>query len=193
MSVKQEAKLMRRFPVAALVETAIFIAVAFVLSYVKMFRMPQGLSVTAASMLPIILIGVRRGRFFGFAGALVYSLLQMLQSFYAPPAGTALALVLMILLDYVVAYGVLGFSSFFPKNTKGILIAIPVCTALRFICHFASGIVLWGSYAEEGQAAWLYSLIYNGPALAVEAAIMMVAAFVLIKSNVIFYGIKGRT
>lgn len=190
MSFQQtfRSKLFQRL--VTLAEAAVFIAMALILSYIELYRMPQGGSVTPASMLPIILIGIRRGKAAGIGAAIVYSGLQMLQSFYAPPAGTAWAFALMILLDYVLAFGVLGLSGFFPKSGKGLMAAIPVCVALRFLCHFVSGIVLWGSYAKEGQAAWLYSLLYNGPVMAVEAAIMMVVAAALIKSKVVFYGIS---
>lgn len=189
MSVKQST-FSKRTPLVCLVETAILIAVAYVLSYIRIIKLPYGSSVTLVSMLPVMLAGIRNGKFYGFVGAFAYAGLQMLQGLYPTPANTALSFAVMILLDYVLAFGVLGVASLFPKTKRGVIASIPVCIGLRFLCHFFSGVIVWGS-AVEGMPAALYSLAYNGLPMLVEAAICLVVATLLLQSRALFYGLDG--
>ncbi len=169
-----------RTRIIGLVESALFIALAFVLSGIVLFPMPQGGAVTPLSMLPILLIGLRRGPYFGFASALVYSGLQMLQGFYAPPTRTFFWFLLVVLLDYVLAFGVLGLSSLFRRVPNQLLVAIPLCLGLRFLCHFLSGIVIWGESAGD-LPVWLYSLVYNGSYMGVELLVTFAVGLLIQK------------
>lgn len=85
---------------------------------------------------------------------------------YAPPAGTVLAFALCILLDYVIAFTILGAADLFAKPFSNRLVGYTVgalaVTFIRFVCSFLSGILIWDSFAPEGQPVWLYSLTYNG-------------------------------
>ena len=170
--MKKKAKGM--FNVRALVETALLVAAGFVLSYVKILSFPQGGSVTLLSMLPIVLIGIRRGPAWGFAGGFVYSILQLIQdggSFAIHPAAFAL--------DYLLPFTAMGLSGLFRKMGKGLLASVPVCLGVRFIFHFASGVILWAAYAPEGMNAYLYSLIYNGSYMGVELVTTFIAAVLM--------------
>jgi len=151
----------------ALIESSMLIAIGFILSYFTLFKMPQGGSVTPLSMLPILMIGLRHGLKFGLSGGFVYACLQMLQEFWPPPSGTAAAYIAVVLLDYVIAFTVLGLSGLFRGRQYGIVYAAPMCVLLRFLCHFVSGIVVWSAYAGE-TAAWVYSLSYNGSYMGIE-------------------------
>jgi len=162
----------------ALVESALLIAIGFVLSYITLIRMPQGGSVTPLSMLPILLIGIRHGIKWGLAGGFVYACLQMLQQFWPPPTGTVEGYIAVVMLDYILAFSVLGLSGIFKGKKYGLAIAAPICLALRFICHFISGIVVWGVFAE-GMPVWLFSLVYNGSYMGVEIVITTVVAIFL--------------
>ncbi len=127
--------------------------------------LPFGGTITV-SMLPIIYYSYRRGWIWGMGTGLVYSALQMLLGFYVPPANTVWALILCVLLDYVIAFTVVGVAELFAKpfgNKKllGYTVgAVAVCL-VRFASSFLSGVILWGSYAPEGMNVWAYSLIYN--------------------------------
>ncbi len=189
MSFKQESK--RGLQVAALTETALLIAIAYALSFIQPLKMPLGGAVTPFSMLPVMLAGIRNGKTYGLIGAFAYGGLQMLQGLWPTPANTALSFAVMIMLDYVLAFGVLGVSSFFPRTNKGFLTAVPVCAGLRFLCHYVSGLVIWGS-AIEGMPAALYSLLYNGAYMLADTAICMAVALVLVRSKVLFYGLDKR-
>ena len=153
----------------ALTESAIMIALATVLSLYAVFKLPNGGSVTIGSMIPILLISLRYPFHWSIAVAFAYSLVQMLTGFYAPPVENLINYILVVLLDYVVAFSVLcligpiyqSLGQAMPARYK-LVLAASLCFLLRFVCHFLSGIIIWGVYAPEGQAVWLYSLVYNG-------------------------------
>ncbi|MDR0325285.1 MAG: energy-coupled thiamine transporter ThiT [Oscillospiraceae bacterium] len=172
--------------ILALVESSLLVALGFVLSYVTLFEMPQGGSVTPLSMLPILMIGMRRGLKWGLAGGFVFACLQMLQKFWPPPTGTFLAYAAVVVLDYIAAFGVLGLSGFFKGRKYGLLYAIPLCMALRFLFHFASGLAIWHEYAGE-MPVWVYSLTYNGSYMVVEMAMTLVVGAVLCKTAPILF------
>ena len=174
----------------ALVESALLVALGFVLSYFTLFRMPQGGSVTPFSMLPILMIGLRHGPKWGLAGGFVYAGLQMLQQFWPPPTGTAAGYVAVVMLDYVAAFTVLGLSGFFKGKRYGLLFAAPLCIVLRFVSHFISGIIVWGIYAGE-LPVWLYSLTYNGSYMGIELVLTMVVGVVLCKTAPILFNLPN--
>lgn len=170
---------------------ALMIAVAVILSLVsKIIPAPwlQGGSVTLASAVPIIYVGIMLGTKWGLITSLVYALLQMMMGFYPPPTRNILSFILVVLLDYVIAYGVYGLGGlFFNKNKKyTIPLAGFVVTFLRYVCHIISGILIWGVYAPEGQGILAYSLIYNGTYMIPEIIITTVVLALLMKSKHIF-------
>ena len=131
-----------------LVECALMIALGTVLANIKIFEMPNGGSITLLSMLPFILVSYRHGTKWGLFTGFVNSLLQMLLGFYAPPAPGLLPLVGMILLDYVLAFTLLGLAGAIAKPFKNRLVGVAVGTAavcgIRFLCSFLSGVLIWG-------------------------------------------------
>lgn len=162
----------------------ILIALATVLSFVKLFDMPNGGSVTAGSMVPILLFSMMADFKWGVIQATVYGIIQMMIGWYAPPAGTVFSFVAVVLLDYIVAFGVLGLSGAISRKLGdkpwSVMAASFIVLFLRFLCHFATGILIWNSYAPEGQPVWLYSLLYNGGYMLFETIISMML-IILIK------------
>ncbi len=175
---------MKRSTTWILVECAMMIAMSTVLSMIQLFTMPQGGAVTCASMVPLILVSYRHGLKWGAGTAFVHSLLQMAIGFYPPPAQSFFAFVGVILLDYVLAFTVLGTASFFGKPFKKRVASVAVGAAavgiLRFLCSFLSGILIWSSYAPEGTPVWIYSLTYNGSYMLPEIIISVVVAMILV-------------
>lgn len=174
-----------------LAECALMIAAGTVLSQIKIFSMPFGGSVTLLGMLPFVLVSLRHGVKWGLATGFVNSLLQMLLGFYAPPANTVLAFAGVVLLDYVLAFTVLGLADAFARLFKNRLLGVCVGTAsvcaLRFLCSFLSGALLWGSYQSsyawaKGLSVWTYSLIYNGSYMLPELVLTTLAAALLYKA-----------
>ena len=176
---------MKKNTTVILVECALMIAMSTVLSMFKIFELPQGGAVTCASMVPLVLVSYRHGLKWGISTAFAHSLLQMIIQFNAPRANTFGAFVAVVLLDYVLAFTVLGTAAFFGKPFKsraasGAVGSVAVAF-LRFLCSFLSGILIWGSYAPEGTPVWIYSLTYNGSYMLPEAVITAVVAVVLIR------------
>ncbi len=160
----------------------ICIAMSFVLSYVRLFKMPQGGSVTLASMLPLMIYaymyGPKKGVFAGF----VYGLLEALQDpFIIHPA--------QFILDYPLAFAMIGFAGVFAslnikhEQTKFALGAI-FAVLLRYLCHVLSGVFAFGVYAMEANysSSLVYSLAYNSVVL-VDLAIALVAGVILFSSK----------
>ena len=166
-------------------ECALMIAVGTVLAQIKIFTMPYGGSVTLVSMLPFILVSFRHGVKWGLFTGFINGLLQLITDFYAPPSGTLIALVAMILLDYLLAFMCLGLACVFAKPFKNSKLGVGIGTAavcfMRFMCSFLSGALLWGSYQSYydwavGLSVWEYSFIYNASYMMPELLITTVAA-----------------
>lgn len=157
---------MRNQKTKTLVECAILVAVGLVLSQIKFAPWPQGGSITLCSMAPIVLLSLRHGWKWGLLSALTFSLLQMLiEGISTPPVTTLGWYIAVVLLDYVVAFTVLGLAGALlkglPKKAWAPAVASCCVTLLRYLCHIVSGMAIWGVYATI-QPVWLYSTVYNG-------------------------------
>ena len=175
----------------ALVESAILLAIGFILSYFTIFRMPQGGSVTPFSMLPVLMIGLRHGLKWGVGSGFVFACLQMLRQFWPPPTGTVEGYIAVVMLDYIVAFGVLGLSGLFKGKQYGLLYAAPICIILRFLSHFLSGIIVWNVYAGD-LPVWLYSLTYNGSYMGFELVLIMVIGTVLCTTAPFLFNVSPK-
>lgn len=171
--------------------SALLIALATVLMWVsKLIPAPwlQGGSVTIASMVPIVMVGIMFGTKWGLCSSLAYAIIQMMFGFYPPPTQTFLNFVLVILLDYIIAFGGLGLSGFFYKLSGKKTFSAPlsafIVTTLRYICHILSGVLIWGVYAEEGQTVLAYSLIYNGTYMIPEIIITTIVTALICRMKI---------
>ena len=148
-----------------IVECAILIAMAFALSFIKIIDMPYGGSVTAASMVPIIVAGYRHGLKWGLLTGFTYSILQLLIGLANVSYATSwVAAVAIILLDYVGAFTVLGLVGIFKKNknqTPVLVIGAAVVCVLRYICHVITGCTVWAGVSIPTADGMAYSLVYN--------------------------------
>ncbi len=171
-----------------LTTSAIMIALAAVLSYFTIFPAPNGGDITIGSMVPIVLVALLYNTKWGIFTAITYSVVNMLIKGVVTtlPAYTLSTYLLMILIDYILAFGVLGLAGFFyramGKKTWAMPVSAAIVTSLRFVCHFISGILLWGSYAPEGQSVYYYSLLYNGGYMVPEIVITTVIVALLSKT-----------
>ena len=178
---------------STLTECAVMLALAFALSCAKLFEMPIGGSVTVASMLPIMLISVKYGVRTGLATSLVYSFTQLMQAFASanvfPYCETATTLVVCILFDYIVPFSVLGLAGIFHrmKLTKNVEINVYLgiigVVILRFLCHFITGVAIWGQWAPDGMGKYLYSFLYNAGFLSIDFLICIVCAVFMFRKS----------
>ena len=175
-----------------LTECAIMLALATVLSFIKIIQMPMGGSVTLCSMLPIMLIGIKYGNLTGFSVGFMYSLIQLVMDL---PGGnvfyvsmSADVAIIIALFDYVVPFTGLGFAGTFRKVKTGKMlmlgayVGVAVTIIIRFICHFITGFTVWGQWAPEGMNKYYYSLMYNGTYLLPELGITLVVAIILLQT-----------
>lgn len=176
-----------RIKTRQLVESALMVAVATVLSLVKI-DLPFGGGVTLVSMLPLILISHRYGAGWGVFTAFVYSVIQLIFGLdnvgYATNAVMAVGI---IMLDYVLAYTVIGLSGMFGKSRASVAVGICFTFVLRFLCHYIAGAWIWGEWMPEkfmGMTMtnpWIYSALYNGWYMLVELIVTMIVAMLIYK------------
>lgn len=199
-----------------LVESAVMIALAAVLELVAKLiipEMPFGGQVTIVSMLPVVLVGWKYGIGNGLVTGFVYSLVQMalgvktISSLIMPASedylGSIGNVVLMFILDYIVAYTVLGLGAIYKNKIKNnsVSLALGAFTvlSLRYISHIISGYILYGAWAEwfftqDGFYSWgqtimntfsgnalslVYSIVYNGFYMIPEIIITTIVAVII--------------
>lgn len=166
-----------------LVEGAMMIALATILSFLK-FQTPfwaNGGSITAASMVPLLVFAYRWGGVKGIFVGAVYGLLQFLLGPYA-------AHPMSIVLDYPLAFGAIGALGFFATRDKDpedatIFIGIFIALGLRMVFHYISGVVFFASYAPEGWNPYWYSFVYNASYMVPEMIISCVV-FKLLRNQI---------
>ena len=146
---------------------ALSIALSFVLSCIRLYRMPQGGSVTPASMLPLMLFAASFGVGPGLLAGLVYGVLQYFQ-------GGWFLNVWQFALDYLLAFAALGLAGFARKLPEkwGLSIAMLIAVVGRALSATLAGIMFW-------DTAPLASLIYNGTYLIPEVIICMILGAII--------------
>jgi thiamine transporter len=166
----------RVFSTKIIAEIVVFVALATVLSHIKIFSLPQGGSVTAGSMVPILWLALRRGPKIGLFSATVYGLVQFAVDipYIAHP--------LQVVLDYPIAFGMLGLAGFFQNRP---FLGVNLGIIGRFLAHFISGFIFWAMYAPEGMNPVVYSALYNGSYMLPELAISIYIVYLLQESKVL--------
>lgn len=181
---------MKKSKTLTLVEGAVMVALATVLSYIRVYKLPWGGSITLLSMLPIAVYSIRRGVKAGLGAAFVFSLVQLIQGAVDGLFSwglTPVMLIACILLDYILAFTVLGFAGIFRnKGAVGKLFGTMFSLLLRFACHFASGVIIWKSFGElwdgfSTDNTYLYSFLYNGSYMLPEMIFTGIGAYILFK------------
>ena len=166
-----------------LVECAMMIAIASVLSMIKLIDLPYGGSVTIASMLPIVIIAYRHGLSWGLGSGLVYGVIQQLLGLNTLSyVSTWQSVLAVILLDYIIAFAVIGLAGIFRnmKSQSSALIYGSIFVGLlRYICHVISGATVWAGLSIPDEAALLYSLAYNATYMLPEIIVLVIVAHYL--------------
>ena len=162
----------------ALCEGAIMVALATALSYLKLLELPQGGSV-CIGMLPLFIYCYRWGWKQSFLACFAYGLLQLIFDGAYAWGPTSM------ILDYLLAFSVLGVATFFRKMKGGLYIGAVVACAARFLVHFISGVTVYRIYAPTElfnttfTNPWIYSLAYNGSYMLIDLALCAVILLLL--------------
>ena len=159
-----------RIPTRVITEVGLAVALAAGLNFLKLFEAPQGGSVSL-EMLPLFFVALRRGTGTGVLAGVLFGFLNLfLKPYIVTPV--------QFLLDYPVAFGVLGVAGWFASQTStgeprfgrlGVVAGVAAGSALRFLSHLISGVVFFAQYAPKGQNVWVYSALYNAGYLVPEA------------------------
>ena len=148
---------------------AVCIALSSVLSMIKIWKMPQGGSITAASMLPLMLFSYVYGMGPGCLVGALYGVLQ----FIIEPYFLSLP---QMLLDYPIAFGMMGLAGLFSKmddENLGLTVGVVLASVGRFVAAVLSGVIFFAEYAGD-QNPWVYSIVYNGSYMLPECIICVV-------------------
>lgn len=162
----------KRIGAKQLVFSAMAIALATVTSFIKLFSLPMGGSVTLLSMLFIVLIGYWYGVGPGLTAAVAYGILQLVTNPY-------IVSLPQMLVDYIFAFGALGLAGVFANKKYGLVKGYIVAVIGRFFFAVLSGVVFFAAYApvtigNKTIDALIYSVTYNGSYLAAEGIITII-------------------
>ena len=150
-----------KFDTRTLIMASLLLALAVVLQQLRIFHMPQGGSVTAGAMVPLLIIAYRFGAGTGMLAGFVYGMLNMVQDpFILHPV--------QVLFDYPLPFMAMGVAGLFRNH---IYWGTALAFSIRFLCHFISGFVFFGSYAPAGTSPVMYSLVFNAAYLVPEMLI----------------------
>lgn len=169
-----------KFSTRMLAEIGVAVALAVVLNFLKLWRMPQGGSVSL-EMLPIFVIAFRWGVGAGMFSGLVYGLLQLM-------FGAYIIHPVQLIMDYPLPYFVLGLAGLFEVKKDEIiqplkiLAAVVIASSCRLLVHILSGVIFFASYAPEGQNVWIYSTIYNASFLIPTTIVVYISLLIIMKA-----------
>ncbi len=187
--------------------SGIMLALATILSFIKIFEWPFGGSITACSMLPIAILGYTYGVRWGLLSGLVHGVLQAVLGATVSQAfagQSAVSVTAILTIDYLIAFSAVGLSGIFKNRIKNYTVSFSLGTALaiflRYAAHVASGYIFFRSYADwffgevmvnnfsaalkescdPNLLGLIYSVIYNAAYMLPEMLLTSVAAAIII-------------
>lgn len=177
---------MRNKTTLRLTESALMLAFATVLSLIAIVQLPYGGSITACSMLPILLIAYRHGTVWGVFTGLAYGVMQLLLGMNNLTYGTSIgAVAAILLLDYLIAFACLGlggvFRKVFPQQSSALVAGTVLASIARYICHVISGCTVWAGVSIPDKDGLIFSLAYNATYMLPEMLVTIVGALYLSK------------
>lgn len=175
---------MKNNRVRYLSESAVCIAAATVLNMITVIRMPFGGSVTAASMLPLLLVSYRYGVKKGMLTGFVFSVISlMFDGSVLSFATSRTAVAAIIFLDYIFAFSSVAFGGIFKGKLSSqrteLILGTLIFSAVRYIFHVISGCTVWAGVSIPSSDGLIYSLVYNSAYMLPETAVLIAAVFYL--------------
>ena len=152
--------------------SAISIALAFITSYIQLFKLPWGGSVTLFSMFFVCFVGYLYGPSTGITAAFAFGILQFLQS-----GGSYILSIPQVLFDYILAFAALGIAGFFYKAKNGLIIGYIAGCIGRGVFASIAGYLYWMDYMPESfpkKLAFLYPVAYNFSYILIEMALTLI-------------------
>lgn len=166
-----------------LAESAIMVALSiaiFAVSDLLPWPFAYGGGFSIFGQVPIVIVSYRHGIKKGLSASTVLALFEMMMGYKNFSYVTGIAAYLIVAFaDYIVAFGCLGIAGIFKNKFGGRQSAEMVAggalvCVIRFLCHFVSGVTIWGGYCPQGMAVGIYSLVYNGAYMLVELILTVI-------------------
>ena len=160
----------KRMSTKQLVFCAAAMALAFITSYIKIWNMPWGGSVTLCSMLFIVLAANWYGAGTGIFVGLAYGILQFIQEPYVLSF-------FQVCCDYIFAFAALGLAGVFAKSKHGLLKGYILAVVARGAFHALGGYLYWMDYMPDNfpkSLTAVYPILYNYSYLLVEGVITVI-------------------
>jgi len=159
---------MQNTKVRVLAACALLLAIALIATEIRLFRMPQGGSVTLFRMLWLAIPGYYFGLRAGFMTGTAYGIARLITATYVVhPA--------QFLLDYFLAFAVFGVSGFFKDKPHGLAIGVTLGAVLRILVSTTSGVIFFSQFAPpDTRNLFLWSLGINAPVMLAELAMILV-------------------
>ncbi|MGL5576339.1 MAG: energy-coupled thiamine transporter ThiT [Sarcina sp.] len=152
---------------------ALFAAMAFILSFIKLFSLPQGGSINLLPFVPIMLISIFYGVTEGMTCGLIFGVLSLI-------TGGHIVGIAEALMDYILANVTLGLAGIVGRNTKSkILIGSIIAVLLSVFSNILSGVYFYGMYAPPEMNLWGYSIIYNFSSVGIVGVLSIVVIMLL--------------
>lgn len=175
-----------------LAEMTVFAALSAVLYAIRPYTLPFGGSITLGSMVPVMWLSLRRGVRVGIASGATFGVLALLIDIMFLGASSIIASPVQAILEYPVAFGILGLTGMFHRNTVTFAVAgAAISVFVKFLIHYFVGVFIWfyvyAFPAEWGQ--WLWPAVYNGSFLAVEFIISAIFLIILVKRGTLEYAL----
>jgi thiamine transporter len=175
-----------------LAEITVFSALSAVLYTVRPYTLPFGGSVTLGSMVPVMWLSLRRGVRVGLISGVIFGALALLIDVLLLGASSVIATPVQFILEYPVAFGVLGLTGLFHKKAVDFAVAgAAISVFIKFLIHYFVGAFIWVTVYEfpKEWGQWLWPAVYNGSFLSVEFIISAVLIAVLVKRGTVDYGL----
>lgn len=164
-----------------LAEGSVLIALTVILKDIvpPIYRLPQGGSITAASMVPLLLFALRRGLRWGVGEGAVYGLVHM---YFDSTKPYSIVDPVQALLDYPIAFAALGLAGLLKKYP---IVGVGAGIIGRFLAHFVAGMIFFAIWAPPGMHPAIYVAVYNGSYLLVEFIISAIIMYILVKRRLL--------
>ena len=168
----------------------VFSALSAALYIIRPFSMPYGGAVTLGSMVPVMWLSMRRGVYAGIIAGTLFGIMALIIDMVLLPY-SPIATPIQAVLEYPVAFGVLGLAGFFHKKTIAFAIAgVAISVFIKFLVHYFVGVFIW-YYIYEFPAfgQYVYPAVYNGLFLVPEFIISAILIVLLVKRGTLEYGL----
>jgi thiamine transporter len=178
------------FQTKILAEIIVFSALSAVLYTIRPFTLPYGGSITLGSMVPTMWLSLRRGMRVGVIAGAIFGVLALFIDVLFLGAAAVIATPLQAVLEYPVAFGLIGLTGMFYRKTVRLAIAgAALSTFLRFLVHYFVGVFVWYYvYAfPAGYGQYVWPAVYNGSFLSGEFIISAILLAILVSRGTLEY------